>query len=112
ALLSVPSLLYGFGDPCALRPFPTRRSSDLVAVRAERELVPAHHAALLGAHQHPVGLRQPHGRPSGPRFEPGSAACREPDCRRGRDRKSTRLNSSYVKISYAVICLKKKTATS
>src|SRR5690606_41496227 len=36
-------------------------------------------------------------------------------CRRGdaggwpaRDRKSTRLNSSHVKISYAVFCLKKK----
>src|SRR5690606_41663924 len=29
--------------------------------------------------------------------------------RRGEDRKSTRLNSSHVKISYAVFCLKKKT---
>src|SRR5690606_41989667 len=29
--------------------------------------------------------------------------------RAGRDRKSTRLNSSHVKISYAVFCLKKKT---
>src|SRR5690606_40066660 len=28
--------------------------------------------------------------------------------RRDRDRKSTRLNSSHVKISYAVFCLKKK----
>src|SRR5690606_39379671 len=28
----------------------------------------------------------------------------------GVDRKSTRLNSSHVKISYAVFCLKKKTA--
>src|SRR5215475_15693618 len=28
--------------------------------------------------------------------------------RPGRDRKSTRLNSSHVKISYAVFCLKKK----
>src|SRR5436309_7704061 len=28
--------------------------------------------------------------------------------RRGEDRKSTRLNSSHVKISYAVFCLKKK----
>src|SRR5690606_41581248 len=28
---------------------------------------------------------------------------------RRRDRKSTRLNSSHVKISYAVFCLKKKT---
>src|SRR5436305_10969128 len=27
-----------------------------------------------------------------------------------RDRKSTRLNSSHVRISYAVFCLKKKTA--
>src|SRR5690606_9122478 len=29
----------------------------------------------------------------------------------GKDRKSTRLNSSHVKISYAVFCLKKKTST-
>src|SRR5438874_11158672 len=28
--------------------------------------------------------------------------------RRGRDRKSTRLNSSHLEISYAVFCLKKK----
>src|SRR5699024_11458118 len=30
------------------------------------------------------------------------------DVRRKRDRKSTRLNSSHVSISYAVFCLKKK----
>src|SRR5690606_42151726 len=30
----------------------------------------------------------------------------------GRDRKSTRLNSSHVKISYAVFCLKKKNLNS
>src|SRR5690625_6888773 len=29
-------------------------------------------------------------------------------CHRSRDRKSTRLNSSHVAISYAVFCLKKK----
>src|SRR5205814_9184537 len=29
----------------------------------------------------------------------------------GKDRKSTRLNSSHLGISYAVFCLKKKTAT-
>src|SRR2546427_3185302 len=29
-------------------------------------------------------------------------------CRRHRDRKSTRLNSSHSQISYAVFCLKKK----
>src|SRR5262245_65183024 len=31
--------------------------------------------------------------------------------RRGRDRKSTRLNSSHLGISYAVFCLKKKKTT-
>src|SRR5438874_7328406 len=31
--------------------------------------------------------------------------------RRSPDRKSTRLNSSHVEISYAVFCLKKKTFT-
>src|SRR5690606_41386095 len=30
-------------------------------------------------------------------------------CPSAKDRKSTRLNSSHVKISYAVFCLKKKT---
>src|SRR5207302_3213973 len=30
------------------------------------------------------------------------------EIQRGRDRKSTRLNSSHVKISYAVFCLKKE----
>src|SRR5437868_12716986 len=32
-----------------------------------------------------------------------------PDVNAGGDRKSTRLNSSHVSISYAVFCLKKKT---
>src|SRR5690625_7746355 len=40
---------------------------------------------------------------SGPIREPANTA---PNCRR--DRKSTRLNSSHVAISYAVFCLKKK----
>src|SRR5436305_7691405 len=31
--------------------------------------------------------------------------------REGQDRKSTRLNSSHVRISYAVFCLKKKKET-
>src|SRR3989442_9323888 len=37
----------------------------------------------------------------------GEIECRE--C--ARDRKSTRLNSSHVRISYAVFCLKKKKTT-
>src|SRR5690625_5407296 len=39
--------------------------------------------------------------------EPATAAWDTP-FGRGRDRKSTRLNSSHVAISYAVFCLKKK----
>src|SRR5690606_41634969 len=36
------------------------------------------------------------------------SACSFWSCRPTTDRKSTRLNSSHVKISYAVFCLKKK----
>src|SRR5207249_11536521 len=44
--------------------------------------------------------------PRSPRRAIGRGACRG-----GRDRKSTRLNSSHVSISYAVFCLKKKKYT-
>src|SRR5690606_40458523 len=37
-----------------------------------------------------------------------SSSGRSSDYRAAADRKSTRLNSSHVKISYAVFCLKKK----
>src|SRR3989454_8689165 len=43
--------------------------------------------------------------PARPRHGPGGT----PGCRR--DRKSTRLNSSHLVISYAVFCLKKKKKT-
>src|SRR5436309_4719446 len=39
-----------------------------------------------------------------------ASACRMPLKSVKEDRKSTRLNSSHVKISYAVFCLKKKSA--
>src|SRR5436309_9465846 len=45
--------------------------------------------------------RRPHSRARRPRRGARRA-------RTARDRKSTRLNSSHVKISYAVFCLKKK----
>src|SRR5699024_5724951 len=41
-------------------------------------------------------------------LEGRAAAAREADRRLTQDRKSTRLNSSHVSISYAVFCLKKK----
>src|SRR5438067_4430419 len=70
-----------------LHSFPTRRSSDL------REGHRSRHAARARI---PRGCQRP-------------AARRRPQCRLvPADRKSTRLNSSHVSISYAVFCLKKK----
>src|SRR5256885_6940752 len=60
--------------------------------RSPRALGPLHRGSG-GEHVHA-------GRRNGP--PPG---CREPG---GGDRKSTRLNSSHLVISYAVFCLKKK----
>src|SRR5256885_13093829 len=51
--------------------------------------------------------RQRRGRSDKPFCHP-SNRCRD---NRDRDRKSTRLNSSHLVISYAVFCLKKKTTT-
>src|SRR5690606_40645233 len=68
--------------------FPTRRSSDLKVTSAE-----------LGDYVERVVRRYVEQRTGGERF-----AAR----RSGADRKSTRLNSSHVKKSYAVFCLKKK----
>src|SRR5690606_24852562 len=48
--------------------------------------------------------------PAGP-LDVGSDEEGPPDALLGGDRKSTRLNSSHVKISYAVFCLKKKILT-
>src|SRR5439155_18956328 len=46
----------------------------------------------------PISMPRPPARPRDRRGRPGAPA----------DRKSTRLNSSHVAISYAVFCLKKK----
>src|SRR5436309_9934072 len=59
-------------------------------------------------------LRYSHSEPGGKRRVHDVAASRAGGCAAGPasrdvvDRKSTRLNSSHVKISYAVFCLKKK----
>src|SRR5439155_26577360 len=79
-----------YAVPRLLHSFPTRRSSDLgsgtglggIAPAAKRSLMPT---AFLAS----------------PRYGPPSAL-------KVKDRKSTRLNSSHVAISYAVFCLKKK----
>src|SRR5690242_21041041 len=81
-----------YDAPRHLHSFPTRRSSDLAA----RGLTSA---SLLAA---PDTLEAR-------TFRTRSAA----RCRRAAstDRKSTRLNSSHMSISYAVFCLKKKIIT-
>src|SRR5436305_4628116 len=74
--------------PLDLHSFPTRRSSDLPSTFRDLAdvdgVLPRTQAA---------------------RF---SAALMELGAVAARDRKSTRLNSSHVRISYAVFCLKKK----
>src|SRR3989442_8916691 len=69
---------------------------------------------------HRRAQRRPAGRPAEPPHRPDvvdrvaalEAAAREPGVGRVQgDRKSTRLNSSHVRISYAVFCLKKKNQT-
>src|SRR5439155_7161104 len=73
-------------------------------------------AASAGCSPSPLGARN--GRPDRNRYlERGaeSPGCRPRDPLRSaleiQDRKSTRLNSSHVAISYAVFCLKKKTTS-
>src|SRR5438067_13461014 len=80
-----PFLVYCYAAHRALHSFPTRRSSDL-------------HIAFDMADLD--GVMRGIGRLRDAGF----------DCvwGPGRDRKSTRLNSSHVSISYAVFCLKKK----
>src|SRR5690606_41937834 len=81
--------------------FPTRRSSDLDVVA---ELADPHRRELR-VHVVEVLLERPAAHAVADDVD------ERQDARAGRvdeDRKSTRLNSSHVKISYAVFCLKKK----
>src|SRR5438067_5996988 len=83
-----------------LHSFPTRRSSDLHA-RDLAAFYPEKECAWKSQEQY--GLQEPTGlaRISRRMVPAGHTA----------DRKSTRLNSSHVSISYAVFCLKKKKIT-
>src|SRR5690606_42080410 len=79
--------------PRRLHSFPTRRSSDLPFFREDNASAPDG-----GRHQ---GRHAGDGARRQDRLLGVSPACQQ-------DRKSTRLNSSHVKISYAVCCLEKK----
>src|SRR5690606_41864315 len=86
--------------PPSLHSFPTRRSSDLpshVAEVAPEVLVPGQAVMIWQRLEELVGDLREH------RQEELLLGVEVPV-----DRKSTRLNSSHVKISYAVFCLKKK----
>src|SRR5690554_7600414 len=65
-------------------------------------ILPARHPLPGKHHRFGIGLAAPSGHADA--RPPGTAGGRHPR----RDRKSTRLNSSHVRISYAVFCLKKK----
>src|SRR5256885_11518003 len=69
------------------------------------------HALAAGGRSGP-GERRDLGFPRAPALWRAAEGKEEERYRRGtRDRKSTRLNSSHLVISYAVFCLKKKTKT-
>src|SRR5439155_23199672 len=99
------SLCYS-GPHRDLHSFPTRRSSDLAARRLEHDPV----AILLAAREPGATAFATPGLPElrleGLQSDEAKAllSARAPPL----DRKSTRMNSSHVAISYAVFCLKKK----
>src|SRR5436305_8082014 len=78
---------YSSGDHRDLHSFPTRRSSDLDEALLALSLLAQRRGDAAAA----AGYRR-----------------RAERAYQEKDRKSTRLNSSHVRISYAVFCLKKK----
>src|SRR5205814_8359537 len=85
-----------------LHSFPTRRSSDLSASRRDSIRASPLPATLISAISRST---------EGPSSVKSCTLCtgtRRDNCADQGDRKSTRLNSSHLGISYAVFCLKKK----
>src|SRR5690606_39852194 len=105
------SLFYWLVHPLALHSFPTRRSSDLF-------LIIDKFVNILGDFLHRLNKFGLTGIASSHAFHECSEIYMIGNGHRlipprvfktmAVDRKSTRLNSSHVKISYAVFCLKKK----
>src|SRR5690606_42153970 len=97
-VLLLPCLLLSrYADPPYLPSFPPRRSSDLLLALAAGALA----AGCVRVHVH--------GDPDHAMTLLLRVATYNASLYDDEDRKSTRLNSSHVKISYAVFCLKKKT---
>src|SRR5699024_12584319 len=100
------------GPPPPRPPFPTRRSSDLAMPEYAPLVERMEQAAALtrgnlsrAAVDALYGSRVPMSASRMDKFKSCHFSIREADMG---DRKSTRLNSSHVSISYAVFCLKKK----
>src|SRR5690242_20782890 len=88
--------------PRAPPPFPTRRSSDL-AHQADAKIALPKAIDEDPRRRRGVHVDEPFGQ-----GQPGMDDLALLSHAKGRDRKSTRLNSSHMSISYAVFCLKKK----
>src|SRR5690606_41884694 len=106
------SYRYRYGRPPPVLSFPTRRSSDL---RRSTVLWANPDGAIRSRDVSVAGfageVRRPYYRYSAttsPCFLHNLNVSPPANHLSPRDRKSTRLNSSHVKISYAVFCLKKK----
>src|SRR5207249_7821282 len=99
-------------SPSALHSFPTRRSSDLSGGWRQSSYHPRLTISLRTPVVLPPTLAITDWRGNVSRkVEASSLGTQKPESatqRGSRDRKSTRLNSSHVSISYAVFCLKKK----
>src|SRR5690606_41453582 len=94
-----------------LHSFPTRRSSDLAdqpSATSYRDRGDS--PTRPGAHPYPATMRDESAflTTQTDKKKPFSQSFRRNNMIPVIDRKSTRLNSSHVKISYAVFCLKKK----
>src|SRR5690606_41483478 len=89
--------LFSSAERRSLTSFPTRRSSDL-----SRSRWSSHPEGSLRGLEAVLGVGGLHLLPGDP--QEVEDRVEEGDVHRG-DRKSTRLNSSHVKISYAVFCL-------
>src|SRR5688500_19914648 len=94
-----------YGDHRHLHSFPTRRSSDLQGLFAGKNRANGY-ASTAGKYAATFALASRTYASRDPAF-----ARRLRDRALAADRKSTRLNSSHLVISYAVFCLKKKTTT-
>src|SRR5699024_12858331 len=104
--------LYSYAYHRALHSFPTRRSSDLTVGKGGVEQVVALHGGLSHALGAPCEKIQSdrvavecRGDGGAQREGVGSGLDEAGAGRGVLDRKSTRLNSSHVSISYAVFCL-------